>query len=89
MACPLVQWIYSKDNKYTADLKTITEKFKKYYDCSNFNQNNKNINNINMNEQQNQNEGRILVINPGDFSKDTLFASVNPSTLESNIYNLK
>ena len=67
----------------------ITEKFKKYYDCSNFNQNNKNINNINMNEQQNQNEGRILVINPGDFSKDTLFASVNPSTLESNIYNLK
>jgi hypothetical protein len=66
----------------------ITEKFKKYYNFNNLNQNN-NINSQNMNELQNQNEGKILVINPGDFSKDTLFASVNPSTLESNIYNLK
>ena len=39
--------------------------------------------------QENQSDGKILVINPGDFSKDTLFASVNPLTLESNIYNLK
>ena len=68
----------------------ITEKFRKYYNYNNFNQvqnNNNNINNIN--NEENQNEGKILVVNPGDFSKDTLFASINPSTLESNIYNLK
>ena len=56
----------------------------------------KSYNNVNMSRepqdlynQENQNDGKILVINPGDFSKDTLFASVNPLTLESNIYNLK
>ena len=52
-------------------------------------QNNNNNNNNNINNEENQNEGKILVVNPGDFSKDTLFASINPSTLESNIYNLK
>ena len=70
----------------------ITEKFRKYYNYNKINQsqNNKvNVNIQNMNEQESQNEGKILVINPGDFSKDTLFASINPMTLESNIYNLK
>ena len=68
----------------------ITEKFRKYYNYNNLNQSqNNNINTQNLNEQENQNEGKILVINPGDFSKDTLFASINPLTLESNIYNLK
>ena len=68
----------------------ITEKFRKYYNYNNLNQSqNNNINIQNLNEQENQNEGKILVINPGDFSKDTLFASINPLTLESNIYNLK
>jgi len=75
----------------------ITEKFRKYYTYKNnaVNQN-QNNNNVNMSRepqdlynQENQNDGKILVINPGDFSKDTLFASVNPLTLESNIYNLK
>jgi hypothetical protein len=70
----------------------ITEKFRKYYNFNKVNQsqnNNVNVNTQNMNEQGSQNEGKILVINPGDFSKDTLFASINPMTLESNIYNLK
>ena len=71
----------------------ITEKFRKYYTYNNFNQSqsnsNINVNSQNMNGQEIQNEGKVLVINPGDFSKDTLFASINPSTLESNIYNLK
>ena len=70
----------------------ITEKFRKYYTYNNFNQsqsNNFNFNSQNLNWQENENEGNVLVINPGDFSKDTLFASINPSTLESNIYNLK
>ena len=70
----------------------ITKKFRKYYNYNiiNQSQNNKvNVNIQNMNEQESQNEGKILVINPGDFSKDTLFASINPMTLESNIYNLK
>ena len=72
----------------------ITEKFRKYYTYNNSNQSqNNNFNFINQNlngqDNQNENEGKVLVINPGDFSKDTLFASINPSTLESNIYNLK
>ena len=73
----------------------ITEKFRKYYNTyNNFNQsqsNNFNFNsqNLNWQENQNENEGKVLVINPGDFSKDNLFASINPSTLESNIYYLK
>ena len=66
----------------------ITEKFKKYYDYKNLNQNNNPIEQ-NIDGEENQNEGKVLVINPGDFSKDTLFASVNPLTMESNIYNLK
>ena len=66
----------------------ITEKFRKYYNYDNFSQS-QNNNNINFNNEEIQNEGKVLVINPGDFSKDTLFASINPSTLESNIYNLK
>ena len=71
----------------------ITEKFRKYYTYNNFNQSqsnsNLNANSQNMNGQEILNERKVLVINPGDFSKDTLFASINPSTLESNIYNLK
>ena len=69
----------------------ITEKFRKYYNYkkTSQSQNNVNVNIQNMNEQESQNEGKLLVINPGDFSKDTLFASINPMTLESNIYNLK
>ena len=68
----------------------ITEKFRKYYIYDNFNQPQINSNiNININGEEIQNDKKILVINPGDFSKDTLFASINPSTLESNIYNLK
>ena len=69
----------------------ITEKFRKYYSYNNFNQsqNNRVNNSQNLNEQENNNEGKVLVINPGDFSKDTLFASINPLTMESNIYNLK
>ena len=66
----------------------ITEKFRKYYNYDNFNQS-QNNNNININSEENQNDRKILVVNPGDFSKDTLFASINPLTLESNIYNLK
>ena len=66
----------------------ITEKFRKYYTYENFNQS-QNNNNANMNNGENKNIEKILVINPGDFSKDTLFASINPLTLESNIYNLK
>jgi hypothetical protein len=60
----------------------ITEKFRKYYNYQNVNQNEK-IQNLE--NQVDQNEGKILVINPGDFSKDTLFASINPLTMESNI----
>ena len=72
----------------------ITEKFRKYYDYDKINQsqNNKNYNNEMKDKyslEENQNEGKILVINPGDFSKDTLFASINPLSMESNIYNLK
>lgn len=68
----------------------ITEKFRKYYDYNKINQN-QNNNEIKdkYNLEENQNEGKILVINPGDFSKDTLFASINPLSMESNIYNLK
>lgn len=65
----------------------ITEKFRKYYSYNNWNQV-QNNSNIKINEEENQNE-KLLIINPGDFSKDTLFGSINPSTLESNIYNLK
>ena len=70
----------------------ITEKFRKYYE---YNKNNQSQNNNNNNEIKDKynleenDEGKILVINPGDFSKDTLFASINPLTMESNIYNLK
>ena len=69
----------------------ITEKFRKYY---NFNKNDKNQKNNNeikdkFDLDENQDEGKVLVINPGDFSKDTLFASINPLTMESNIYNLQ
>ena len=74
----------------------ITEKFRKYYNYKNIvnqGQNNNTVNmngeTINLSNQEQENEGKVLVINPGDFSKDTLFASVNPMTLESNIYNLK
>ena len=74
----------------------ITEKFRKYYSYKNIvnqGQNNNNVNmngeTINLSNQEQENEGKVLVINPGDFSKDTLCASINPMTLESNIYNLK
>ena len=69
----------------------ITEKFRKYYDYNKINQSQNNNNEIKdkYNLEENQNEGKILVINPGDFSKDTLFASINPLSMESNIYNLK
>ena len=70
----------------------ITEKFRKYYDYNKINQSQNNNNNEikdKYNLEENQNEGKILVINPGDFSKDTLFASINPLSMESNIYNLK
>ena len=69
----------------------ITEKFRKYYDYNKINQSQNNNNEIKdkFNLEENQNEGKILVINPGDFSKDTLFASINPLSMESNIYNLK
>ena len=69
----------------------ITEKFRKYYDYNKINQIQNNNNEIKdkYNLEENQNEGKILVINPGDFSKDTLFASINPLSMESNIYNLK
>ena len=69
----------------------ITEKFRKCYEYKKINPSQKNNNN---NEDKYdldeiQEDGKVLVINPGDFSKDTLFASVNPLTMESNIYNLK
>ena len=69
----------------------ITEKFRKYYDYNKINQSQNNNNEIKdkYNLEENQNEGKILVINHGDFSKDTLFASINPLSMESNIYNLK
>ena len=70
----------------------ITEKFRKYYDYNKINPSQNNNNNEIKDKfslEENQNEGKILVINPGDFSKDTLFASINPLTMESNIYNLK
>ena len=70
----------------------ITEKFRKSYDFNKINPSQKNNNNEIKDKfslEENQEEGKILVINPGDFSKDTLFASINPLTMESNIYNLK
>ena len=67
----------------------ITEKFRKYYEYNKINQNQNMEQKDIYNWEENQNNGRVLVINPGDFSKDTLFASINPLTLESNIYNLK
>ena len=69
------------------------KKFKKYYDYNKINQSQNNNNNIN-NEIKDKysleenNEGKILVINPGDFSKDTLFACIYPLNMESDIYNL-
>ena len=69
----------------------ITEKFRKCYEYKKVNQNQKNNNNNEdkYNLDDLEEDGKVLVINPGDFSKDTLFASVNPITMESNIYNLK
>ena len=61
----------------------ITEKFRKYYDYNKINQSQNNNNEIKdkYNLEENQNEGKILVINPGDFSKDTLFAIINPLSM--------
>ena len=69
----------------------ITEKFRKYYNFNKSDKNQKNNNEIKdkFDLDENQDEGKVLVINPGDFSKDTLFASINPLTMESNIYNLQ
>ena len=53
----------------------ITEKFRKYYDYNKVNQSQNNSNEIkDKYSLEENNEGKILVINPGDFSKDTLFA---------------
>ena len=39
--------------------------------------------------EKNMETKEIVVVNPGDFSKDTLFACINPIKMESNIYSLK